>query len=77
MFFDEISATTLLSIATIIGAYFLASLSSAIIVCKSCNLPDPRTEGSENPGATNVLRIAGKKYAIIVLIADMLKGLPG
>ena len=38
-------------------------------------LPDPRTVGSNNPGATNVLRVGGKKAAAITLIGDMLKGL--
>lgn len=56
-------------------AYLLGSLSSAIIVCKVMGLPDPRTEGSNNPGATNVLRIGGKKAAAITLVGDMLKGL--
>lgn len=37
-------------------------------------LPDPRTEGSRNPGATNVLRLGGKKAAIITLLGDTLKG---
>lgn len=60
--------------ATLI-AYFFGSLSSAIIVCKIAGLPDPRTQGSRNPGATNVLRIGGKKLAIITLLGDMLKGL--
>ena len=54
--------------------YAVGSISSAIIVCRICNLPDPRTEGSLNPGATNVMRLAGKSYGIVVLIADMLKG---
>jgi glycerol-3-phosphate acyltransferase PlsY len=56
-------------------AYFAGSLSSAIIVCKFFKLPDPRTEGSMNPGATNVLRIGGKLPALITLIGDVLKGL--
>jgi glycerol-3-phosphate acyltransferase PlsY len=56
-------------------AYLLGSLSSAIIVCKIMGLPDPRTLGSQNPGATNVLRIGGKKAAIITLLGDTLKGL--
>jgi glycerol-3-phosphate acyltransferase PlsY len=64
--------TTLILIA---GAYLLGSLSSAIIVCRLLGLPDPRGEGSGNPGATNVLRIGGKKAAAITLIGDMLKGL--
>jgi acyl phosphate:glycerol-3-phosphate acyltransferase len=55
-------------------AYLLGSICSAILVCKFMNLPDPRTEGSGNPGATNVLRLAGKQAAIVVLIADALKG---
>ncbi len=55
-------------------AYLLGSISSAIIVCKLFNLPDPRTEGSGNPGATNVARIAGKKLAALVLLGDALKG---
>ncbi len=67
---------TLLLIAfCVAAAYALGSLSSAVIVCRVAKLPDPRTEGSKNPGATNVLRIAGKKYAALVLVADFLKGL--
>lgn len=56
------------------AAYLFGSISSAIIVCKLMGLPDPRTEGSRNPGATNVLRIAGKKAATVTLLGDMLKG---
>ncbi len=59
----------------ILGAYLLGSVSSAIIVCKLMGLPDPRVQGSGNPGATNVLRIGGKKAAAITLFGDMLKGL--
>ncbi len=58
----------------IIIAYLLGSVSSAIVVCKLLNLPDPRTQGSLNPGATNVARMAGKKVAAIVLLGDGLKG---
>ncbi len=58
----------------VILAYFVGSVSSAIVVCKLLELPDPRTEGSQNPGATNVLRIAGKKEAAAVLLFDVLKG---
>lgn len=64
--------TTLL---LIVGAYALGSLSSAIIVCRLMDLPDPRTQGSNNPGATNVLRIGGKKAAAVTLLGDSLKGL--
>lgn len=55
-------------------AYLLGSICSAILVCKFMHLPDPRSEGSRNPGATNVLRIGGKQPALITLIADGLKG---
>lgn len=55
-------------------AYLIGSISCAIIVCKLLRLPDPRTQGSRNPGATNVLRISGKKAAAAVLIGDALKG---
>lgn len=56
-------------------AYLLGSISSAIIVCQVMNLPDPRGEGSGNPGATNVMRFGGKKAAAITLGGDLLKGL--
>lgn len=56
-------------------AYLLGSLSSAVIVSRLLQLPDPREEGSKNPGATNVLRLGGKKAAVITLLGDMLKGL--
>ncbi|MCC7278347.1 MAG: glycerol-3-phosphate 1-O-acyltransferase PlsY [Chromatiaceae bacterium] len=59
----------------ILAAYLLGSVSSAIIVCRVMDLPDPRTQGSNNPGATNVLRIGGKKAAAITLLGDSLKGL--
>ena len=55
-------------------AYLLGSISSAIIVSRLMGLPDPRTLGSNNPGATNVLRIGGKKAAAITLFGDGLKG---
>jgi glycerol-3-phosphate acyltransferase PlsY len=56
------------------AAYLLGSVSCAIIVCKAMGLPDPRGQGSGNPGATNVMRIGGKKAAGITLFGDMLKG---
>jgi len=67
-------ALMLLTVCVAIG-YLLGSLCSAVIVCQLFKLPDPRTKGSNNPGATNVLRLAGKKYAAIVLLGDVLKGL--
>ncbi len=56
-------------------AYLIGSISSAIIVCKVMGLPDPRTQGSGNPGATNVLRSGGKKAAAVTLLGDAFKGL--
>lgn len=67
----EISA---LALAVLLGAYLIGSLSSAVVLCKIAGLPDPRTQGSGNPGATNVLRFGGKKLAATVLIIDVLKG---
>ena len=58
----------------LIGAYLIGSLSSAILLCELMGLPDPRTEGSGNPGATNVLRFGGKRLALIVLSIDVFKG---
>ncbi|WP_432280157.1 glycerol-3-phosphate 1-O-acyltransferase PlsY [Shewanella aestuarii] len=58
----------------IILAYLAGSISSAILVCKMRGLPDPRENGSGNPGATNVLRIGGVSSAVLVLFFDMLKG---
>ena len=58
----------------LIASYLIGSISSAVIICRALGLPDPRTQGSKNPGATNVLRLGGKKIAAFVLIFDGLKG---
>ena len=63
------------SAIAIFVAYLIGSISSAVIICKILHLPDPRTQGSKNPGATNVLRFGGKKAAILTLCGDMLKGI--
>ncbi len=65
----------MLAIIAIVIAYLLGSVSCAIILSKVLKTPDPRTEGSGNAGATNVLRIAGKYQAALVLVGDALKGL--
>jgi glycerol-3-phosphate acyltransferase PlsY len=65
---------SILFILFLILAYCLGSVSSAVIISKMLNLPDPRITGSNNPGTTNVLRVSGKKAAVLVLIADILKG---
>lgn len=65
----------IIDILLVAFAYLLGSLSTAVITCHLMGLPDPRSQGSGNPGATNVLRIGGKKAAAITLFGDMLKGL--
>ncbi|SMN11247.1 Acyl-phosphate:glycerol-3-phosphate O-acyltransferase PlsY [uncultured Candidatus Thioglobus sp.] len=59
----------------IVCAYFLGSVSFALVFCKLLRLDDPRLHGSKNPGATNVMRLYGKKIAIATLIGDLLKGM--
>lgn len=58
----------------VITAYLLGSIASAILVCRLFSLSDPREGGSGNPGATNVMRLHGKKAAILTLAGDVLKG---
>jgi glycerol-3-phosphate acyltransferase PlsY len=70
----ELAPLNLLAVGALIFAYLLGSVSTAIIVCQLMGLPDPRSQGSRNPGATNVLRLAGKGPAALTLIGDMLKG---
>lgn len=62
---------TLLMIAV---AYLFGSLSSAVVISQLFGLPDPRTAGSKNPGATNVYRLGGRVPALLVLVMDILKG---
>lgn len=64
-----------LAVTLVIAAYLIGSVATAIITCRIMGLPDPRTHGSGNPGATNVLRHGGKKAAAITLAGDLLKGL--
>lgn len=64
----------LVACAALILAYLLGSVSTAILVCRAMGLPDPRTDGSHNPGTTNVLRLGGKPAAALTLTGDMLKG---
>jgi len=60
-------------IATVL-AYLIGSLSFAVVVSRVMGLSDPRTYGSKNPGATNVLRSGSKKAAVLTLLLDALKG---
>jgi glycerol-3-phosphate acyltransferase PlsY len=55
-------------------AYLFGSVSSAIVIARLLGLADPRTVGSKNPGATNILRYGGKPAAVLTLAGDMLKG---
>jgi acyl phosphate:glycerol-3-phosphate acyltransferase len=57
-----------------LAAYLIGSLSFAVIVSKIFRLQDPRTYGSKNPGATNVLRSGNKKAALVTLLGDCFKG---
>lgn len=59
----------------IILAYLIGSISSATLLAKWAGFPDPRTQGSQSAGATNMARLAGKSAGLYVLLADGLKGL--
>lgn len=61
-------------VLAVVFAYLLGSLSFAVIVSRLFGLSDPRTYGSKNPGATNVLRSGNKGAAILTLVFDALKG---
>ncbi|OWF87664.1 acyl-phosphate--glycerol-3-phosphate O-acyltransferase [Yersinia entomophaga] len=64
-----------IALGMILFAYLCGSISSAILVCRIAKLPDPRENGSGNPGATNVLRIGGRTAAAAVLVFDVIKGM--
>lgn len=62
------------TIALIVIAYLLGSVSFAVLMSRLFHLPDPRTYGSKNPGATNVLRTGRKTVAVLTLLGDAAKG---
>ncbi len=64
----------MLLVALVVAAYCLGSISTAILVSRALGLSDPREVGSGNPGATNILRYAGKKAAAVTFLGDALKG---
>ncbi|MDA8151274.1 MAG: glycerol-3-phosphate 1-O-acyltransferase PlsY [Acidithiobacillus sp.] len=64
----------LLDVALIGGGYAVGSIATAILVARALGLGDPRQSGSGNPGATNILRIGGKKAALLTLLGDLIKG---
>ncbi len=63
-----------MSYALVILGYLFGSISSAVIVSRAFGLADPRTVGSGNPGATNILRQGRKTAAVLTLLGDLLKG---
>jgi glycerol-3-phosphate acyltransferase PlsY len=65
---------SLFPVLAVVGAYLVGSLSFAVIVSRVMGLSDPRTFGSKNPGATNVLRSGSKAAAVITLLLDAAKG---
>jgi glycerol-3-phosphate acyltransferase PlsY len=65
---------SLATLAVVIAAYFIGSISFAVVVSKLFRLPDPHSYGSGNPGATNVLRTGSKAAAALTLVGDGLKG---
>ena len=65
---------TLIQMGAVLAAYLVGSLSFAVIVSRLMGLNDPRSYGSKNPGATNVLRSGSKKAAILTLLLDAFKG---
>jgi acyl phosphate:glycerol-3-phosphate acyltransferase len=60
--------------AALVASYLIGSLSFAVIVSRVMGLSDPRSYGSKNPGATNVLRSGNKKAAVATLLLDAVKG---
>ena len=65
----------LYSVLAVLGAYLVGSISFAVVISKAMGLADPRSYGSGNPGATNVLRTGNKLAAALTLVGDALKGL--
>jgi len=65
---------SLATLAVIVGAYLIGSVSFAVVASKLYGLPDPHSYGSGNPGATNVLRTGNKSAAVLTLAGDAVKG---
>ena len=64
----------LLSLLFVAGGYLLGSIATAVLVSRALGTADPRSGGSGNPGATNVLRLAGRRAAALTLAGDLVKG---
>jgi glycerol-3-phosphate acyltransferase PlsY len=70
----DVDFFVLQALAAVVAAYLIGSLSFAVIVSRMMGLQDPRTYGSQNPGATNVLRSGSKAAAVLTLLLDAIKG---
>jgi glycerol-3-phosphate acyltransferase PlsY len=70
-----LSTAALAVVGVLLCGYLLGSISAAIVACRALGRADPRSSGSRNPGATNVLRVAGRDAALLTLVGDMLKGM--
>ncbi|MDE2586463.1 MAG: glycerol-3-phosphate acyltransferase, partial [Betaproteobacteria bacterium] len=68
------AASSLVLLLALAGAYLLGSISFAVLTSRLFGLADPRSYGSKNPGATNVLRSGNKKAALLTLLGDGAKG---
>ena len=66
--------STLATLAVVVAAYLIGSISFAVVISKLFGLPDPHSYGSGNPGATNVLRTGNRTAAALTLLGDGLKG---
>jgi glycerol-3-phosphate acyltransferase PlsY len=67
--------TALYGVLAVLAAYLIGSVSFAVVVSKAMGLADPRSYGSKNPGATNVLRTGNRAAAALTLLGDAAKGL--
>lgn len=65
----------LVNILLVVSGYLCGSFSTAIVLCKMMGMDDPRLDGSGNPGATNILRLHGKKAGLLALTGDTVKGM--
>ena len=71
---DILQLNTPLGWALVVAAYLIGSIATAVVVARLAGIADPRTQGSGNPGATNVLRLGGKRLAALTLLGDLIKG---
>ncbi|MFW1677454.1 glycerol-3-phosphate 1-O-acyltransferase PlsY [Pontibacter sp. JAM-7] len=71
---EPLANSTMLVLGLTLLAYLWGSIPTAVLVCHALNLPDPRSLGSRNPGASNVLRIGNRQAAALTLFGDLGKG---